>query len=192
MNKNAILKLNQIRKIKLTNLPHHRTYSSSSIQHQKSSDTPWIIGATVVFGSTLAYLFSGGDRTTHAHHIHSRSTPVQHLPSNDDDHKQSFEKEHIPVAGNSEVLTSSPAGEGRPHGEGDKALRQMVKSTEEHSGRQVSTGGLHEHGAIPEKMDEARMNSAKRGSDPDATVDMKTVMAKAKTANQDKKENSKD
>ncbi|KAH9811284.1 hypothetical protein DFH28DRAFT_1085099 [Melampsora americana] len=68
----------------------------------------------------------------------------------------------------------------------------MVQSTESHSGKQISTGGLHEHGAIPEKMDEARINSSKRGRDPDATVDTKTIVAKAKTAHQDKKENSKD
>lgn len=29
-------------------------------------------------------------------------------------------------------------------GEGDKALRQMVKSTDIHSHKQVNTGGLHE------------------------------------------------
>ncbi|EGG00749.1 uncharacterized protein MELLADRAFT_57553 [Melampsora larici-populina 98AG31] len=68
----------------------------------------------------------------------------------------------------------------------------MVKSTESHSGKQTSTGGLQEHGAIPEKMDEARINSSKRGTDPDAAIDTKTIVAKAKTAHQDKKENAKD
>lgn len=39
-------------------------------------------------------------------------------------------------------------------------------------------------------MDEARSNSAKRGVDPDVSLDTKTVVAKAKTAHQDKQANS--
>ncbi|KAG0150021.1 hypothetical protein CROQUDRAFT_653011 [Cronartium quercuum f. sp. fusiforme G11] len=167
-----------------------RNYASTAAHspHQKSSDAPWIISSTVVFGATLAYLLSP-PKVTHAHH-HEPSISVQSMPSAKDKDTPSFEESDIPRAGDPRVLESTPAGEGRPHGEGDKALRKMVQSTELHSDKQVTTGGLHEQKQMPEKMEHARSDSAKRGANSDSSLDTKTVVAKAKTDHQDKQENS--
>ncbi|KAI9625532.1 hypothetical protein KEM48_010794 [Puccinia striiformis f. sp. tritici PST-130] len=148
----------------------------------RGSDLGWILGAGAVFVPTMGYLMTPRaaqhSSTSHAHPVEdkwSRSFAAEDLNS---------ATLNRPIMADDDGIV--PAGEGRPHGPGDKSLRQITKPTETHAGHQVSMnadpsiirGGTG-------KMELARAHSAQRDSQS-TTIDTKAVQAQAAVDHQDK------
>ncbi|MBW0467989.1 hypothetical protein O181_007704 [Austropuccinia psidii MF-1] len=163
-----------------------RTYAALthnlSEKPAQSKDTFWILGSAAVFLPTLAYLFTPGG-SKHSSTSHANPVP--------DNWARSFKAEDLKAETFNRPIISEddgkvPAGEGRPHGPGDKAIRLLTKPTETHAGFQASMGGASQNThAIPEKMEEARAHSAQRNSQ-ETTIDTKAVSAHAHTKHEDK------
>lgn len=142
---------------------------------QRSSDLGWIVAAAAVFVPTMAYLMSPQasqhSSTSHAHPVPnrwSRSFALEDLKP---------ENLNRPIMADDDGIV--PAGEGRPHGSGDRSLRQLTKPTETHAANQVL---LHKHdhekAQIPEKMDQARAHAVAQA--PHSTgIDTKIIVADA-------------
>lgn len=148
----------------------------------RSSDITWILGATAVFVPTMAYLMTPEaakhSATSHAHPVPDRWS-------------RSFAEEDIkPEKLNRPIMADDdgivPAGEGRPHGPGDKSIREITKPTETHAGLQVSMHKDQEHfGTPPEVMNVARAHTAQR-PDNSTGMDTKAIVAEANVQNQSK------
>ncbi|OAV99210.1 hypothetical protein PTTG_06860 [Puccinia triticina 1-1 BBBD Race 1] len=148
----------------------------------RASDVGWILAAAAVFVPTMGYLMSPRaaqhSSTSHAHPVEDRWT-------------RSFALEHLDASKlNRPIMAADdgivPAGEGRPHGPGDKSIRQITKPTESHAGHQVSMQKDTEHiRGSSGKMEHARALSAQRGSEA-TTIDTKAVQAHAATDRQEK------
>ncbi|KAA1117349.1 hypothetical protein PGT21_004370 [Puccinia graminis f. sp. tritici] len=148
----------------------------------RGSDVAWILAATAIFVPTMGYLMSPKaaqhSSTSHAHPVEdkwSRSFALEDLNS---------AKLNRPIMAEDDGI--APAGEGRPHGPGDKSIRQITKPTETHAGHQVSMHKeTEEIRGGSGKMEHARALSAQR--DPQSTtIDTKAVRARAAVDHQDK------
>ncbi|PLW04420.1 hypothetical protein PCASD_26490 [Puccinia coronata f. sp. avenae] len=148
----------------------------------RSSDVGWILAATAVFVPAMGYLMSPRaaqhSSTSHAHPVEdrwSRSFALEDLNA---------AKLNRPIMADDDGIV--PAGEGRPHGPGDKSLRQITKPTETHADHQVSMHKDPEHIRGPSgKMEITRAHSAQRDSQSTA-IDTKAVQAEASVKHQDK------
>jgi len=148
----------------------------------RSSDVGWILAATAIFVPTMGYLMSPRaaqhSSTSHAHPVEdkwSRSFALEDLNA---------AKLNRPIMADDDGIV--PAGEGRPHGPGDKSIRQITVPTETHADHQVSMhkdpGNLR---GASGKMDIARAHSSQRG--PQSTsFDTKAVEAQASVNHQEK------
>ncbi|CAD6583055.1 MAG: hypothetical protein CYPHOPRED_002222 [Cyphobasidiales sp. Tagirdzhanova-0007] len=154
--------------------------------HKPSSDVPWMVGSLLVFVPTLFYMTA--PPSSDAHHapaVKEKFKPKIRFPDADAEHY------NIPES------MGDKAGEGRPHGPGDKGLRERADEDGHMADKQThndvqSTANNHDARpglkGDPEKFSAAgqisqQANQAGSGAD---AQDPKAATAAARAASGDK------
>lgn len=146
----------------------------------RSSDLSWVLAAAAVFVPTMAYLITSPDASHHSSTSHAHPVPDRWSRSMELEDLKSAKLNRPIIADDDGIV---PAGEGRPHGPGDRRIRELTKPTETHADQQASMHRIESTKPIPEKMDQARAHSAMRT--PHSTnIDTKAVRAKAEVDHQ--------
>ncbi|KAI8458870.1 hypothetical protein BY996DRAFT_6410609 [Phakopsora pachyrhizi] len=158
--------------------------SSLPTQSKRTSDLVWIIGSASVFVPTMIYLLSP---VSPRHSSVSTGDFSNAQGGTNSFNDESYSPTSVVNPGVSEISGPSRAGEGRPHAQGDKALRKMMSPVDTGvSTNQSNSTEPQSFKAIPEKMDEAR-GLATSGSQGTTNVSTKDISEKAHASHEEKK-----